>query len=176
MRTGPRLLPRLLPLSLVLGLIAASAPERPAWAQVSSSGDAIEEIRSLSVRADVLGDQRDGGQLARLLEDVILQELRRADILFEVGDPRQGDCCVLRLDVRLATGAGRSRFGIGYTARLELAHPDRLGTLPTWTLVWTGRMLANIVERQDLTEALRFAARELAGDFVDLYRERFPIR
>jgi hypothetical protein len=117
------------------------------------------------------------GRLSRLLEDVIRRELQRADILFEVSDPRPQDCCILRLDVRLATGPGRSRFGVAYTARLELAFRDHIGTtVPTWTIIWQGRMLANIVERADLTETLRFATRELAGDFVDRYRERFPIR
>lgn len=144
--------------------------------QVSSSSAALEEIQSLVLRADVQGGGPEDARLARLLEDVLRQELRRADILYETADPRGGDCCVLRLDVRLTTGSGRARFGVAYTARLELAYPDRMGSLPTWTLLWQGRMLGNIVERAELTEALRFATRELAGDFVDRYRERFPIR
>lgn len=165
--------------SLLMPLVAAAAIAgwaAPARAQVSSSGEALEEIQSLVIRADVEGGGTEAARLARLLEDVIREELRRADILFEVGDPRQGDCCVLRLDVRLTSGSGRARFGVAYTARLELAYPDRLANFPTWTLLWTGRMLGNVVERPELTENLRFAARELAGDFVDRYRERFPIR
>lgn len=160
----------------LLILLATSIVPVGAAAQVSSSAAALEEIQSLVLRADVQGGGSEDARLARLLEDVLRQELRRADILYETADPRGGDCCVLRLDVRLTTGSGRARFGVAYTARLELAYPDRLGALPTWTLLWQGRMLGNIVERAELTETLRFAARELAGDFVDRYRERFPIR
>jgi len=36
-------------------------------------------------------------------------------------------------------------------------------------------MLGNIVERRDLAETLRFAAHDLAADFVGRCRERFPI-
>ena len=146
-----------------------------ARAQTSFSKDAVEEIQSISVRADVAGDA-DAGKIARLLEDVLRQELTRADILYERSDPRADDCCLLRLDVRLASGAGRARFGVAYTVRLELGYLDRLGNAPTWTTVWAGRLVSNIVERQELTDGLRFAARELVGDFVDLYREHFPRR
>jgi hypothetical protein len=165
---------RILTGTLAVLIWGAIAPASLAG-QVPTSGDAVEEIRSISFRADVTGGP-DGGRLARLLEDVIRQELDRADILFERGDPRAGDCCVLRLDVRLANGAGRSRFGAGFVARLELGYDDRLGNLPTWTIIWTGRVLSNIVERSELTETLRFAARDLVGDFVDLYRVHFPRR
>ena len=144
-----------------------------AVAQTPFSGDAVEEIQSISVRVDVSGGS-DGGRLARLLEDVIRQELRRADVLLERGDPRGGDCCLLRLDVRLVAGAGRARFGNGFVARLEVGFEDRLGNSPTWVTVWAGRTVSNIVEKTELTESLRFAARELTGDFVDLYREHFP--
>ncbi len=162
-------------LAVLILLVMLLAPAGAAG-QVSSSSAALEEIQSLVLRADVQGGGPEDARLARLLEDVLRQELRRADILYETADPRGGDCCVLRLDVRLTTGSGRARFGVAYTARLELAYPDRLGPLPTWTLLWQGRMLGNIVERAELTETLRFATRELAGDFVDRYRERFPIR
>ncbi|MGE0555186.1 MAG: hypothetical protein AB7R55_17285 [Gemmatimonadales bacterium] len=159
---------------LAAALLLAAAPA--VVGQVRGSSDAIEEVRSLSVRVDILGGGPEDGRLSGILEAEIRQELQRADILAELGEPRSGDCCVLRLDVRLARGAGRARFGVAYTARLELAYPDRFGTLPSWTLLWTGRMLGNIVERQDLVETLRFAAHDLAADFVDRYRERFPIR
>lgn len=144
-------------------------------AQVSYSHDAIEEIQSLSVRADLTG-AGDNGRLSRQLEDVIRQELTRADILFERPDPRAEDCCTLRLDVRLATGSGRARFGVGYTVRLELGYRDRLGGAPAWTTVWAGRMLSNIVERPELEASVRAAALELVGDFIDRYREFFPRR
>ena len=160
---------------LVVAGLLAGLVARPAAGQVGFSGDAVEEIQSIAVRVDMVGGTEDG-RLARLLEDVIRQELVRADILFERADPRGGDCCVLRLDVRRAEGAGRARFGSGFTARLELGFPERLGNAPTWTVVWAGRTLSNIVERTELTESLRFAARELAGDFIDLYREHFPRR
>ncbi len=158
-----------------VGLLAVLLTPVAAVAQVPTTGDAVEEIQSLSARADVIGGA-DGGRLAGLLEDVLRQELNRADLIFERGDPRAGDCCVLRLDVRLATGSGRSRFGTGFVARLELGYEDRLGNIPTWTVIWTGRALSNIVERTELTESLRFATRELVGDFIDLYREHFPRR
>lgn len=161
---------------------------RPAWlvlisllgpaaaaAQTSFSPGAVEELQSITVRADVIGSA-DAGRLARGLEDVLRQELNRADILFERADPRGDDCCLLRLDVRLATGSGRSRFGVGYSVRLEMGYPDRLGPVPTWTVVWAGRTLANVVERPELDANLRFAAKELIGDFIDLYREHFPRR
>jgi hypothetical protein len=165
---------RILPPAPV-GLALALLMPATGLAQVPVSGDAVEEIQSLSTRADVIGGA-DGGRLARLLDDVLRQELNRADLLFERGDPRSGDCCVLRLDVRLATGSGRARFGTAFVARLELGYEDRLGNLPTWTVIWTGRVLSNIVERAEMTESLRFAARELIGDFIDLYREHFPRR
>ena len=158
---------------LTVGLLTGSAGV--AFGQVTYSDDAIEEIQSVSVRVDVTGNPQ-GGRLARLLEDVINQELDRADILFERGDPRAGDCCVVRLDVRLASGAGRSRFGQAYVARLEVGYQDRLGPVPTWVTIWAGRTLSNIVEQADLTETLRFTARELAVDFIDRYRARFPRR
>jgi hypothetical protein len=160
--------------AVVLALVVAGG-RGPVAAQIPFSPDAVEEIQSLTVRVDVAGSA-DGGRLARLLEDVVRQTLSRADILFERPDPRGGDCCVLRLDVRLATGAGRARFGTGFVARLELGYDDRFGNLPAWTMIWGGRTLSNIVERAELNESLRFATRELAGDFVDLYRERFPRR
>ncbi len=158
-------------------LLAAAALLAPlaARAQTSFSKDAVEELQSISVRADVAGDA-DAGKFARLLEDVLRQELTRADILYERSDPRADDCCLLRLDVRLATGSGRARFGVGYTVRLEMGYLDRLGNAPTWTTVWAGRIVSNIVERQELADGLRFAAREVIGDFVDLYREHFPRR
>jgi hypothetical protein len=145
-----------------------------AAAQVSYSADAVEEIQSISIRVDLTGGGSDGARMTRLLEDVIIQELKRADILFERPDPRSGDCCVLRLDVRLADGSGRGRFGQAYVARLELGFQEHLGSVPTWTTIWAGRVLSNIVERPDLPETLRFVARELAVDFVDLYRTHFP--
>ena len=159
---------------LALAAVASMAPFA-LRAQTSFSRDAVEELQSISVRVDVAGDA-DAGRLARLLEDVIRQELTRADILYERSNPRADDCCLLRLDVRLATGSGRGRFGVGYTVRLEMGYLDRLGSAPTWTTVWAGRILSNIVERQELSDGLRFAARELIGDFVDLYREHFPRR
>ena len=160
-------------LLLALGVLVV-APGG-AVAQVSYSHDALEEIQSISVRADVQGPG-DNGRLARLLEDIVRQELTRADILYERGDPRADDCCTLRLDVRLATGAGRARFGVGYTARLELGYRDRVGNAPSWTTVWAGRMLSNIVERPELDQSVRAAALELVGDFIDRYREYFPRR
>ncbi|MBM4186574.1 MAG: hypothetical protein FJ206_04605 [Gemmatimonadetes bacterium] len=160
-------------LAPVVALVACL--QLPLAAQTRFSPDAVEEIQSLSVRVDVAGDA-DGGRLGRLLDDVIRQALERADILFERPDPRAGDCCVLRLDVRLATGAGRSRFGVGYSARLELGFEDRLGSVPTWTVAWAGRLMTNVVERAELSDALRFTAGQLTGDFIDLYRERFPRR
>jgi len=156
------------------GALAVGLP-LAAQAQTGFSRDAVEELQSISVRADVAGDA-DAGRIARLLEDALRQELTRADILYERGDPRADDCCLLRLDVRLASGAGRARFGVAYSVRPELGYPDRLGHVPTWTTVWAGRMLSNIVERPELSDALRAAARELIGDFVDLYREHFPRR
>ena len=148
---------------------------RLAAGQVTYSHEAIEELQSITVRADVMGPG-DNGRLARLLEDIVRQELTRADILYERGDPRADDCCTLRLDVRLTTGAGRARFGVGYTVRLELGYRDRLGNAPTWTTVWAGRMLSNIVERSELDQSVRSAALELVADFADRYREYFPRR
>lgn len=161
--------------TLLLALGALATVPVVAAAQVSYSHEAIEELQSITVRADVTGPG-DNGRLARLLEDIMRQELTRADILYERGDPRADDCCTLRLDVRLATGAGRARFGVGYTIRLELGFRDRLGNAPTWTTVWAGRLLSNIVERSELDQSVRSAALDLVGDFVDRYREYFPRR
>lgn len=157
---------------MIAGLLGLAV--RPAAAQVAWSTEAIEEIQSIAVRADVSGNGVDPTPLARMLEEVVRQELRRADILWERSEPRAGDCCILRLDVRVTTGSGRARFGIAYIVRMELGYGDRLGNLPTWTVVWAGRQLSNIVERVDLEESLRGVAHDLAGNFVDLYRERFP--
>jgi hypothetical protein len=164
-------------LGIGLVILGLAPPPSGAAAQVPTASEALEEIRSISVRAELIGGSLpDAGRITRLLDDVLRQELDRADILFERGEPRAGDCCLLRLEVRLAQGSGRSRFGTGYTARLELGYLDRLGNIPTWTIIWTGRMVGNIVERSELADNLRFSARELAGDFIDLYRERFPRR
>ena len=160
---------------LIFGLVACLAGPGLLQAQINYTRDAVEELQSLSVRADVAG-AGDNGRSARLLEEVIRQELRRADVLYELSDPRADDCCVLRLDVRLATGAGRARFGVGFVMNLELGYRDQFGRVPAWTVIWQGPSRSNIVERAELDEALRFAARELAGQFVDIYRERFPRR
>jgi hypothetical protein len=153
--------------AILLGLAA------PVAAQVTFSNDAVEEIQSLSVRVDVVGSP-DAGRLSRLLQDIITQELTRADLLFERPDPRGGDCCLLRLEIRLGTGTGRARFGQSYSSRLELGFQDRLGNVPTWTVIWAGRTLSNIIEQPDVTETLRFVTRELVVDFIDLYRVHFP--
>lgn len=164
---------RAIPVRFLTALVLAGVG--PASAQVTFSRDAIEELQSISVRVDIQGPA-DNGLAGGRLAQVVRQELTRADILWERGDPRGDDCCVLRVDVRLATGAGRARFGVGYTVRLELGYHDRLGNVPTWTVIWAGRMTSNIVERADLDALLEASTRELTGDFVDLYRERFPRR
>lgn len=162
--------------AVVLGLLLGGQV-LPAHTQtVASSAEALDEIRTLTVRADVQGAGSEDARLARLLEDVIRQDLRRANILRELGEPRPRDCCVLRLDVRLATGSGPFRFSAAYTVRLEMGLPEQVGRLQTWTVLWQGRMLGNIVEQSNLTETLRFTASELTGHFIDLFRERFPIR
>lgn len=160
---------------LIFGLLFCLTGPAALDAQVNFSRDAVEELQSLSVRVDIAGGA-DNGRSARLLEEVIRQELRRADVLYELSDPRADDCCVLRLDVRLATGSGRARFGVGFAMNLELGYREQFGRVPAWVTIWQGVSRSNIVERAELDEALRFAARDLAGQFVDLYRERFPRR
>jgi hypothetical protein len=65
---------------------------------------------------------------------------------------------------------------VGDIVRLELGYLDRFGNLPVWAVLWTGRSRSNIVERAELTESVRAVTQELAGEFVDRYRERFPRR
>jgi hypothetical protein len=68
------------PLATLAGLALIVATVVPAAAQVRCSSEAIEEIRSLAIRADVDGGGPDNGLLARLLEDVVRQTLELADI------------------------------------------------------------------------------------------------
>lgn len=168
-----RLRAGLLPV-LALPALLVGAPSG-ARAQAGPSDDVLDEIRSLAVRVDVAG----GASVAGPLESLLAQELQRAGIFRDLPEPREADCCVLRLDVRIVEGSSRvpDWGGIAaYSARLELGHPDRLGRLDTWVVLWTGRTLGDVVDPRDLSDQLRFATRELAVDFIDRYLERFPIR
>lgn len=149
-------------------------------AQTGPSDDVLDEIRSLAVRVDVTDGGTGGAAgVAGPLEALLTGELQRAGILRDLPQPREGDCCVLRLDVRVVEGSARvpDWGGIAaYSVRLELGQPDRLGRLDTWVVLWTGRAMGDVVDPRDLPEQLRFATRDLAVDFVDRYLERFPIR
>jgi hypothetical protein len=75
------------------------------------------------------------------------------------------------------TSRGPERRGLqAFAAHLELGMPDRLGRLDTWVVPWHGRVMDDMVESLDLDTRLRFAARELADDFVDGYLAVLPIR
>jgi hypothetical protein len=161
---------------LVGGVFAAIGPGAVA-AQVGTPDEALEEIRSLAVQVDVSGS---GARAVapRALEVVIRQELERVGILERLGEPRGRDCCVLRLDVRVISGAARSRAGGGataFSARLELGQHDQLGRVQTWVVYWAGRTLDDFVAPGDLADQLRFTARELAVEFVDQYLVLYPI-
>lgn len=145
-------------------------------AQGAPSDAVLDEIRSLAVRAEVTGGN---ANLAAPLQALVTGELERAGILRDLSAPRAGDCCELLLDVRVVQGsAGVPDWGgvAAYSARLELGQSERLGRIDTRMVLWTGRALGDVVAPADLADQLRFAARELAVEFVDHYLERFPIR
>lgn len=169
-------MPRALRAAALAAAILSAAPRATA-AQAGPSDDVLDEIRSLAVRVDVTGTG--GAPAGAPLEALLRGELQRAGILRDLPAPRDGDCCVLRLDVRVVEGSARVADWGGiaaYSARLELGQPDRLGRLDTWVVLWTGRTMGDVVDPRDLPDQLRFATRELAVDFVDRYLERFPIR
>ncbi len=164
--------------SLLVGiLIAVGSHPGVAMAQVGSPDAALEEIRSLAVRVDVTGT---GARLvaADALAEVVRQELARVGILERLPEPRERDCCVLRLDIRAIEGRSRPRGGgalVAYSARLAMGQVDRLGRLQSWVLYWQGSTRDDLVDPRDLTEQLRFATRELAVEFVDRYLALYPI-
>lgn len=151
----------------VSGAVSAQVPE-----------DAIREIRSLTLGVALYG----GGADTRLrapLEAVLQESLARAGVLDDLPDPRAGECCELRLEVRVVEGNSRAidRRGLAaFSAHLELGMADRIGRLDSWVILWKGRVMDDLVEAADLETQLRFAVRELADDFVDGYLAVFPIR
>lgn len=163
-----------LPLSIA-GAGLLGAPDRAA-AQVPEA--VVREIRSLDVAVELSGSGATAG-LRAPLESVLLESLRRAGILDDLPDPRAGECCELRLDVRIVEGASRGldRRGLqAFAARLELGMSDRLGRLDTWVVLWRGRVMDDLIDAQDLETQLQFVVRELADEFVDSYLAVFPIR
>lgn len=168
MRRSPIWVPALLVAAVMLG------PPR-LEAQAVWSTESFDEIDALSVRADISGGLRDADQVARLLEAAIAAELRRAEIRFPVVEGRQEVCCLLRLDVRMVSTAARFRGAVGYTVRLELGQVDRTFPYPVWVTIWASRTLDGFFDPPDLVDALRHSAQDLAEEFVDRFRERFPI-
>ena len=150
----------------------------PEVAEAQVPEGVVREIRSLAHGVELSGS----GGAARLetpLEAVLRESLTRAGILADLPDPRAGECCELRLDVRVVEGTSRGidRRGLqAFAARLELGTSDRLGRLDTWVVLWRGRVMDDLVESQDLDTQLGFVARELADEFVDAYLAIFPIR
>ncbi|MEK9506318.1 hypothetical protein [Gaopeijia maritima] len=145
-------------------------------AQGAPSDAVLDEIRSLGVRVQVAGGT---ANLEGALRTLLIGELERPGILRDLPAHRAGDCCELLLDVRVVEGsAGVPDWGgiAAWSARLELGQSERLGRLDTRMVLWTGRTLGDVVAPTDLADQLRFAARELAVEFVDRYLERFPIR
>lgn len=155
--------------------LALSLAGSPAAAQVTPRAEALDEIRSLDVAVSVSGAGAPAG-LSRELREILLQELERTAILDEIPPPRPGDCCVLRLDVRLATSRAATVYGTGYTLRLDLGFPERVGRVEAWVLLWHGSTQAGVVDPAELAETLRARAREQAVEFTQRYRERFPPR
>ena len=161
--------------SLLLGLLAAAWVTAPAAAQVRFSSESFHEIEALQVRADISGGLPDDARVARILEEAIAAELRRAEIRLPAPEGRREFCCFLRLDVKIVTTPPRFRGATGYTLRLELARPDGSFGYPVWVVLWASRELTGFFEGTDLVEALRHAARDVADEFVDRFRERFPL-
>lgn len=158
--------------------MAAPPPARQAATLPTDA--VLDEIRSLRVRVAVAGGgAAPGGVVGPALERVITAELERAGVLRDLPLHREGECCELLLDVRLAHGAvGVPDWGgvAAYSARLELSQRERLGRLEGRLVLWSGRSASDVVAPSDLTDQLRFAARELAAEFVDRYRQRYPMR
>ncbi len=148
------------------------------WGVAGQGGgvEALDEIRSLSVEVTVSGGSGVVRVAGQPLADLIRDELARSWILDELPPPRGGECCTLRLDVRLVSGTAGIRPTEGFVARLELGYRERLGRLDPWVILWESEVLGSIVDPRDLPDQLRFATRELAIGFVTLYRERFPLR
>jgi hypothetical protein len=164
-----------LALALALGTSGALAHPAGAGAQVTSRAEVLDEIRSLEVRAEVTGGAA-GAALARELEALVVRELERTGILRELPPARAGECCLLRIDARLASSRGALRLGSGYTVRLDLGTFERVGRHDAWILLWQSRTLDGVVDSRDLPEILRAQVRELAVEFTDRYLERFPPR
>lgn len=140
--------------------------------------DAIREIRSLTLAVEMSGSGASTG-LRGPLETELRESLARAGILDDLPEPRRGECCVLRLDLRVVEGASRGldRRGLAaFAANLELATSDRLGRLDTRVVLWRGRVVDDLVDSEDLQSQLGYAVRDLADDFVDAYLAVFPIR
>lgn len=145
-------------------------------AQVGSSPQVFDAIRSLEVRGEVSGGEGVSPALARELEDLVTRELERTGILRDLPPPRGGACCVLRIDTRLASPRGALRLGTGYTVRLDMGVYERFGRHEGWVLLWQSRTLGGVVDTRELPEVLRAQVRELAIEFTDRYLERFPPR
>ena len=156
-------------------LLLAGLPA-PATAQVVPRAEALDEIRSLQVEVSVTGAAGAPAGLARSLERVVLEEMERARIPEELAPPRPRDCCLLRLDLRIASSRAGNVYGTGYTMRLDLGYPERVGGVEAWLLLWHGRTVDGVLDPADLPVVLGDRARELAVEFVDRYRERVPLR
>lgn len=170
-----------LPISVRGGLILLSTAATllvglptPSSAQGSSRAEALDEIRSLQVEVATAGSAPAG--LARAVEAVVLEELERARVPEDLSPPRPRDCCILRLDLRIASSRAGNVYGTGYSMRLDLGYPERVGRVDAWVLLWHGRTLDGVVDPAELSGVLRDRARELAVEFVDRYRERVPLR
>lgn len=162
-------------LATLTAVLLAVLPEAAAG-QVSSRGEILDEIRSLDVQVDVTGGEGLPPGLAQELERVVVRELERTGILRELATPRPGDCCLLRVDARLAASRGVLRLGSGYTVRLDLGVHERVGRHEGWLLLWQSPVLSGVVDPRELPEILRTQVLELAIGFTDQYRVRFPPR
>lgn len=153
----------------------AAATAGPLAAQIPFSSESFHEIEGLEVRADIQGALPEAATVARILEEAIRAELRRAEIRLPGADGRRDFCCLLRLDVRVITTPARFRGATAFSLRLELARTDASFGYPVWITYWASKHATGFFEQSELLEALRHAAKDAADEFVDRFRERFPI-
>ncbi len=158
----------------LFGLAGAS----PAAAQSTPPEEAILEIRALDFGLEILGSAADAVS-AGPIEMAFRAPFERMGILDDLPAAREGDCCELRLDVRVTDGVAgvADRVPIqAYSMRLEVGMRDRLGRSDTWVVLWRGLALDDIVETRNVETQLAYAARQLADEFLDAYLAVFPIR
>lgn len=169
---------RSLTLAFVGTTVVVSTATAPLVAQAGPPEDVILELRALDLQVHMIGSGADAVRAAPV-EAAFRAPFDRLGLLEDLPTARPGDCCELRLDVRVTDGVVgvADRVPIqAYSMRLEVGMRDRMGRTDTWVVLWRSPATDDIVEARDLETQLAFASRQLADDFLDAYLAVFPIR